>query len=315
MNKLDQLVKELNKDGHIIKLASNLSKEPKIRTGVFSLDYVLDGGISQCEGGHRIEFWGPESSCKTTFALMVIKKYQELGKTCVFFDAEKSYDTVWGNILGIDNKNLIIGYPDTLEEYGDMLVKLIPQVDLVVTDSITALIPLSESDRETDTGLPGIQARINSVIVKKIYGSVKDRPVTFIFINQMRQKIGVMYGSPNTASGGFALKHMYNTRIEFRAGKPIKNGDEKVGTELKLNCIKNKRGRPNRVAEVDFSLSGALDNTKSLFYAGLKYNVIERAGNTYTFDKVKAIGKDKFIELMIDKDWVKLEEQIWKIIK
>jgi len=315
MNKLDQLIKELTKDGHRVKLASKLRKSEKIRTGVFALDYVIDGGISQCEGWHRLEFWGAESSGKTTFALMVIKKYQELGKTCVFIDVERSYDTVWGTILGIDNEKLIVIYPDTLEEFGDLLVELIPQVDLIVVDSIVGLIPIAESERDTDSPQVASQARINSLITRKIYGAVGDLPVCFIFINQMRQKVGVMYGSPNTSSGGLALKHMYSTRVEFRAGKPIKEGDEKVGIEIKLNCIKNKKGRPHRVAEVDFSLTGSLDNTKSLFYAALKYAVIERSGNTYTFDKVKAIGKDKFIAAMEEKDWTKLEKEIWKTIK
>ena len=315
MKKIEQLVKELSKEGHIVKLAKDLRKTEKIRTGVFALDYVLDGGISQCEGGHRLEFWGAESSGKTTFALLTIKKYQELEKICVFIDVERSYDPVWGKILGVDDNNLIIIYPDTLEDFGDLLIELIPEVDLIVVDSIVGLIPLAESERDTEQVQVAAQARVNSLITRKIYGAVGDRPVTFIFINQMRQKIGVLYGSPNTSAGGLALKHMYSTRIEFRAGKPIKEGDEKVGLEIKLNCIKNKKGRPHRVAEIDFSLSGAIDNTKSLFYAGLKYGAIERSGNTYTFDKIKAIGKDKFIDLLTDKDLTNLESEIWKVIK
>lgn len=314
MSDIKTLVKELSKDGFVIKTADTLRKPEKIRTDVFSLDFVLDGGISQCEGGHRLEFWGAESSGKTTFALHVIKKYQKLKKTCVFIDAERSYDTDWGSKMGVDNKNLIIAYPNTLEDCGDLLVRLIPEVDLIVIDSIVGLIPMGESERDTESPQVALQARVNSLITRKIYGTVGERAVTFIFINQLRQKIGG-YGNPNTSAGGNALKHMYSTRIEFKKAKPIKEGDEKIGIELKLNCIKNKKGRPNRVAEIDFYLDGSLDNTKSLFYAGLKFGVIERTGNTYNFKDKKSAGKDKFIELLEEKDWKTMENEIWKTLK
>lgn len=311
----DQLIKELKKQGFNIKKASDIKKTEYIRTGIFGLDFVLDKGIPQCEGGTRIEFWGPESTCKTTFALLVAKKYQEEDKVCAFIDGEKSYDPVWGKILGLNNDELLMGYPTNLEEYGDMLIELIPKVDLIITDSITSFIPSGEAERNTESVQVALQARINALIVRKVYAAIGEKPITFIFINQMRQKIGVMYGSPNIASGGNALKHFYNTRIEFRAGKPIKDGDEKIGIELKLNCIKNKKGVPGRVAEVDFYLSGEMDNRKSLFYAGIKYLVIERSGNTYEFNGKKEVGKDKFLDALDDKDYIKLEEEIWKYIK
>jgi len=317
MDKIEKIQKELLKEGHLIKRASEIKNENKIRTGIFALDYVLTGGISMCEGGHRIEFFGAESSGKTTFALYIIKKYQELGKICAFIDGEKSYDKDWGEKLGVKNDDLLIIYPDSLEEAGNLFVKVIPQVDLLVIDSIVSMIPTGESERDTEEAQMALSARVNALITRKIYHALGDRMVTLIFINQMREKVGVMYGSPYTTGGGRALKHMYNTRIEFRAGKPIEVDKEKVGLEIHMNCVKNKKGVPYRKAELDFYLNGYLDNRKSLFYTGLKYNVIEREGNSYKYGDIKVIGQEKFLEAMpdTDKNWKKIEEEIWKRLK
>ena len=312
---LDQIQKELVRAGYIIKRASELSKEAKIPTGVFALDWVLDGGISIAEGGHRIEFFGSESCGKTTFALQVIKKFQELGKKCAFVDAEQSYDKEWGEKQGIDNDNLLLIYPDTLEQLGDILVKTIPQVDLLVIDSIVGMIPEGEAERDTAEAQMALSSRVNSLITRKIYHATTGRNTTIIFINQIREKVGVMYGSPMTTGGGHALKHMYNTRIEFKVGKPIDENDERIGLELKLNCVKNKRGKAYRKAEIDFYTNGHLDNAKSLYYAGIKFAVIQRNGNTYEFKDVKAVGESKFMEAMQPKDWVELETEIWKVMK
>lgn len=311
---ISRLQKELIKDGYMIKLASELSKEAKIRTGVFGLDYVLDGGISSAEGGHRIEFFGAESCGKTTFALYIIKKFQELGKTCAFIDAEQSYDKEWGEKLGIDNQKLLIIYPDTLEQLGNILVKIMPNVDLIVIDSIVSLIPSGEADRDTEEAQMALSARVNSLITRKIYHASAGHNTTMIFINQLREKVGVMYGNPNTTSGGHALKHMYNTRIEFKVGKPIEEKEERIGLELKLNCVKNKRGKAYRKTEIDFYINGYLDNKKSLLFAGIKFGIITRTGNTYEFNSKKAVGQEKFVEVLEENDWKRLEEEIWKIM-
>ena len=296
MNKLDQLQKELAKEGYLIKRASELHREEKMRTGVFGIDYVIDGGISLCEGGHRIEFFGAESSGKTTFALYIIKKFQELGKNCAFVDAERSYDKDWGEKIGIDNEKLLVIQPNSLEEMGNLFVKIIPQLDLIVIDSVVSLIPLGEAERDTESVQMALSARVNSLITRKIYHALGDKLVTMIFINQLREKVGVMYGNPNTTAGGHALKHMYNTRVEFKAGKPIEVEKEKVGLEIKLNCIKNKKGKPFHRTEVDFYFNGYVDNKKSLFYAGQKYGIIERAGNSYKFEEQKFVGQEKFCD-------------------
>jgi len=315
MKKLEQLQKELAKEGYIVKKASELQSGEKIRTGIFSLDYVLGGGISTDEGGHRIEFFGAESSGKTTFALYVIKKYQQLGKACAFMDAEMAYDKDWGEQIGVDNQNLLIIQPDSLEEAGDLFVKIIPQVDLLVIDSIVGLIPAGEAERETEKVQVALGARINSLITRKIYHAVASKPITLIFINQLREKVGVMYGNPYTTAGGHALKHMYNTRIEFRAGKPIKEKEEKIGIEINMNCVKNKKGKPFHKAQVDFYLNSHLDNKKSLFYAGIRFGVIERSGNTYSFKDAKVVGQEAFMEEIKAETWDKIEGEIWERMK
>ena len=315
---LNKLLRELEKN-YNIKKASEVEPEQILRTGIYPLDYVLSGGIHICEGGHRIEFFGAESSGKTTFALHIIKKYQEEGKTCVFMDAENSYDGEWAKIIGVNNDDLLIVKPKSLEEAGDLFVRLIPEVDLIVIDSIVSLIPEEEIDRETNQPTMGLQARVNALITRKIYGSIARRKTTMIFINQLREKIGVMYGNPYTTGGGRAIKHMYNTRIEFRAGKPIDVGSgdkkERIGIEINLKCIKNKKGKPYRNAVIDFYFTGNIDNKTSLFFSAVKYGIIKRSGAWFEYEKVRTQGKDKLIEELKDKDWKKIEGEIWKRIK
>jgi len=316
--KLDKLLKSLEKN-YIVHKAKDFKEDPKIRTEIFGLDYVLSGGIHQCLGGHRIEFFGAESTGKSTFALKVIAQYQKLGKVCVYMDGEHSYDPDWAEICGIDNDNLLIVNPNNLQEAGDLYVKLIPEADLIVTDSIVSLIPEEEIERDTNEPTMALQARINSLITRKIYKTISNRKTTMIFINQLREKVGQLYGNPYTTGGGRALKHMYNTRIEFRNGKPIDIGSgdkkERIGYEINMKAIKNKKGTPYKKAVVDFYFTGNIDNCKSLFFAGIKYGVVELSGKTYTFKDKKAVGKDNFIKELTDKDYKKIEEELWKRMK
>ena len=297
-----------------VKRASDIIVEKRIRTGIYSLDYVLSGGISDVEGGHRIEFFGGESSCKTTTALYVIKKYQELGKTCVFIDGENSYDADWAKIIGVDNDNLIVVTPESLEQAGDLFVQLIPQVNLIVIDSIVSMIPSDEIDRDTDEPTMALQARINALITRKIYKAIGDRKTTMIFINQLREKVGVMYGNPETTGGGRALKHLYNTRIQFRAGKPIDIGSgdkkERIGMEIHLKAVKNKKGTPYKTAVCDFYYDGSFDNKKAIFFSALKIGIIQLNGRTYTYGDLQVVGKDNFLQTF--DDWESLQEEIWK---
>jgi len=316
--RLNRILKELE-NKYNIKKAKDIDKEDIISTEIFPLDYVLSGGIHETEGGHRIEFFGAESTGKSTFALHIIKKFQEQGKVCVYMDAENSYDKEWAEQIGVDNEKLLIVKPSSLEEAGDLFVKLIPEVDLIVIDSIVGLIPEEEIDRETNQPTMGLQARVNALITRKIYRAIAHKKTTMIFINQLREKIGVMFGNPYTTGGGRAIKHMYNTRIEFKTGAPIEHGSgqkkDRIGWEIKMKCIKNKKGTPYRQAVVDFYFDGRIDNKKSLLFSAIKYGIIERAGSYYKYDKIKEQGAEKFCAKLDNKVWKKIEKEIWKRIK
>ena len=321
-SKAKEVQEEMKKCGYDLRMASDIKIGSKLKTGIFALDFVLDGGIYQGEGGHRIEFYGRENSGKTTFMLALIKLYQSLGKKCVFINGEGSYDVDWAAVHGVDNRLLFIADPDNLELAGDMLTDFIGKYDLICMDSIPSIVTQEEQDGGLEDKHYASQAKIYSPMMRKLYGATKTHNPTIVMINQLREKIGVLYGNPYTTPGGRALKHFYNTRIEFKIGNMIreepadksKKGDI-IGMEILLNCVKNKRGKPHRVISLDFYLNGHIDNNKSLFFAGMKYGVIERKGSTYTFKDTSEVGQDAFIKKIKDEEWKEIEDEIWKRIK
>lgn len=314
MSAIDKLMKEFEKKGYNVKFASDIKEEPKIRTGVMALDEVLGGGIAVCEGGHRIEFFGGESSCKSTFALYCIRKFQELGKKCCYIDAERSFDKDWAFNLGVNCDELAIITPETLEQFGDIIAQLIPEFDLIVVDSIVTMIAETETERDTNEATMGVAARVNALITRKIYNASSKSKCATIFINQLREKIGVMYGNPNTTGGGHALKHLYNTRVEFRAGKPIENSDkERIGVEINLKNVKNKKGKPSTTAVADFYYDGRIDNIKTMFYQAVKHVIILKAGGWYTFENTKEQGEEAICKALTPDQWKKIEDEVWKL--
>ena len=320
MTKIEIAKEELKKKGFKIKMASELKEEKKLQTGIFILDYVLDGGIYQGEGGHRLEFYGKESSGKTTVTLHIIKKYQELGKKCIYINAENSYDKDWSTRIGVDNTKLELAYPESLEEAGDMLVEFIPKYDLIIVDSIPSLITMEELDGTLEENkYMASQAKVLSPMMRKLYSAIQEHFTTIIFINQMREKVGIAYGNPNITPGGRALKHYYNTRIEFRLGQAIEEGvkeaKERIGYEMLIRCEKNKRGKPYRTGLVDFYFDGRLDNKKSLLYSAIKYGIILQNGPMYTYNESKFKGKDTLLTELTNKDWGKIEKELWTRIK
>lgn len=312
-DKLSELEKEFG-----LQRAVTKNVEDKIYTGIYAFDYVLDNGIKLALGGHKIELYGRESSGKTTFALLTVAKYQKLGKTCIWIVSE-SFHSDWAETLGVDTEKLLLAYPDTVEEAGKTLLQLISKVDLIVIDSVASLIPKAEAEKEIDEPTRGGSAKAFALMTRKIYQIIPKYKTTMILINQIREKMGVIYGNPETTPGGRALRHLYDTRIEFRAGKSIEIGTkekkERIGVELNLYGKKNKLGKPQRKAVVDFYFEGRIDNRKSLLFAGLKYSIIELSGKTYTYGKKKAVGKDKFVNTLDDKDWQTIEKEVWKRIK
>lgn len=311
--KLHRLLTRLEKD-YCVKKASSIEKSEILHTELYALDYVLGGGIHLDRGGHRIEFFGAESTGKSTFVLHLIKKYQKESKICAYLDTEHSYDPVWAGIIGVDNDNLLIFTPDSLEQLGDLLVELIPEVDLIVVDSIVAMIPEAEIDRDTGEPTMGLQARVNALITRKSYKALIGQKTTMIFINQLREKIG-KYGNPYTTGGGRALKHFYHTRVYFKLGKPIDIKKERIGYEINLYATKNKKAAPHKKAVIDFYFNGEVDNKKSLFFSGIKYGIINLTGKTYTYGEKKAVGQDKFRNILTDNDYKKIEAELWKHMK
>ncbi|KKL54590.1 hypothetical protein LCGC14_2263910, partial [marine sediment metagenome] len=301
---LDRVLSQLEKN-YAVQKGSDIIIEPKIRTGIYPLDYVFDGGISQIVGGHIIEFFGGESSGKTTFAKLVIKKYQELGKVCAFINAENSYDPNWASVLGVDNEKIIIVKPTnlTLEQTGDLIIDLIGKVDLIVVDSISAIVAEEELGTSLSDKAYAPQAKVNSPMCRKINERRSRSNTTIIFINQLREKVGQRYGNPETTSGGRALKHLYDTRIRFRPGKPITHGSgeklETIGFIIQLWAKKNKKGKPLRKAEINFYLDGTLENQICLFFSAIKYGVIQLSGKTYTYKDKKVVGKDNLLNVLI----------------
>ena len=302
--------------GFKIKLASEIKEDPKLKTGIYVLDYILDGGIYQGEGGHRIEFYGKESSGKTTFTLHIIKQYQLLGKKVIYINAENTYDKVWAEMIGVDNKKLELAYPESLEQAGDMMVEFISKYDLVVVDSIPSLITREEIEGTLENNkYMASQAKVLSPMMRKLYCATEEHFTTMIFINQLREKVGIVYGNPTNTPGGRALKHFYNTRVEFRLGQPIQEGvgqtKERIGYEVHLRCEKNKRGKPHRSGVVDLYFEGDIDNHKSLLFSGIKFGIIQQKGAYYTYGDKTAQGKEKFFEAITKEEWNKIEEEIW----
>jgi len=318
MNK-DNLNKKLSELEKNFGLTRSKDKEVKtIRTGIYALDYVMDS-IKLVEGGHKIEFYGKESSGKTTFAKKVVAEYQRQGKICVWIVSE-SFHEDWAKKMGVDTDKLLKYYPKSVEDACDKILEIIPHVDLIVLDSVASIIAESEIEKSMSEKSRAPQASAYSQFCRKLYKKMAHETTTLIFINQIRIVMGKLYGNPEDTPCGKALKFMYDTRIEFRAGKPIKvrikGKDVAIGVETNLQGYKNKLGVAKRRAIVDFYYEdGRIDNNKSLFFGGLKYGIIELAGKTYSYGKKKAVGKDKFLKLLTDKDYKQIEEEVFKRMK
>ena len=311
---LDKKLSELEKNFGLER-ASSQKKVDTIRTDIYALDFVLDG-IKVCEGCHKIELYGNPSCGKTTFAKKIVAKYQKLGKICVWIVSE-SFHEDWAKKMGIDTDKLLKYHPDSVEDACEKLLAIAPKVDLIVVDSVASLIPEAELQGTLSDKTRGAQAKAYSEFTRKLYNTMAKQTTTLIFINQIRIVMGKLYGNPEDTPCGKALKHMYDTRIEFKTGKPIDQGvkedKERIGIEIRLHGYKNKLGVAKRSAVVDFYFeNGYIDNKTSLLFAGLKYNVIDLEGKTYSFADKKIVGKKNFEEALTDKDWKKIETQIWE---
>ena len=265
---------------------------PAISTGSLGLDIAL--GIGGLPRGRIVEIYGPESSGKTTLTLQVIAEAQKAGGTCAFIDAEHALDPIYANNLGVDVENLLVSQPDTGEqalEICDMVVRS-GAVDVVVVDSVAALTPKAEIEGDMGDSHMGLQARLMSQALRKMTANIKNSNTLVIFINQIRMKIGVMFGSPETTTGGNALKFYSSVRLDIRRIGSIKEGDEVVGNETRVKVVKNKVAPPFRQTEFQIMYGQGIHHLGEVIDLGVRLNLIDKSGAWYAY-KGEKIGQGK----------------------
>jgi recombination protein RecA len=297
---LSQIEKQFGK-GSIMKLGEHdVSQDIQvISTGSLGLDLAL--GIGGLPRGRIIEIYGPESSGKTTLTLQVIAEAQKLGGTAAFIDAEHALDPQYARKLGVKVEDLLISQPDNGEqalEIADMLVRS-GSVDIVVIDSVAALTPKAEIEGEMGDQLPGLQARLMSQALRKLTGNIKRSNTMVIFINQIRMKIGVMFGNPETTTGGNALKFYASVRLDIRRTGAIKKGEEVIGSETRVKVVKNKVAPPFRVADFDILYGEGISREGEIVEMGVNNRIVEKSGAWYAYkgDKIGQ-GKDNAREYL-----------------
>lgn len=290
---LDQIEKQFGK-GSIMRLGENkaINDIEAISTGSLSLDIALGIGGLPC--GRIIEIFGPESSGKTTLTLELIAEAQKKGKVCAFIDAEHALDPVYAAKLGVNVNELYVSQPDTGEqalEICDMLVRS-GSMDVVIVDSVAALVPKAEIEGDMGESHMGLQARLMSQALRKLTGSIKQANCMVVFINQLRMKIGVMFGNPETTTGGNALKYYASVRLDIRKGSPVKQGEEVIGNDTKVKVIKNKVAPPFKTAEFQIFYGKGISKESEIIDLGVKNNIINKSGAWFAY-KGEKIGQGK----------------------
>ena len=306
---LGQIEKQFGK-GTIMRLGDNQAMDiESVSTGSLSIDIALGIGGLPC--GRVVEIYGPESSGKTTLTLQVIAEAQKMGKTCAFVDAEHALDPVYAEKLGVDVDELLVSQPDTGEqalEICDMLVRS-SAVDVIIVDSVAALTPKAEIEGEMGDSHVGLQARLMSQALRKLTGNLKRTNTLCIFINQIRMKIGVMFGNPETTTGGNALKFYSSVRLDIRRIGAIKNGDEVVGNETRVKVVKNKVAPPFKQAEFQIMYGEGISKEAELIDLGVKHKLIEKAGAWYSCNGNR-IGQGKANVVKYFKEHKELAQEI-----
>ncbi|MBZ2161653.1 recombinase RecA [Alteromonas stellipolaris] len=311
---LGQIEKQFGK-GAIMRLGDNQAMDIEaISTGSLTIDIALGIGGLPC--GRVVEIYGPEASGKTTLTLQVIAEAQKNGKTCAFVDAEHALDPIYASKLGVNIDELLVSQPDTGEqalEICDMLVRS-GGVDVVIVDSVAALTPKAEIEGDMGDSHVGLQARLMSQALRKLTGNIKRSNTLCIFINQIRMKIGVMFGSPETTTGGNALKFYSSVRLDIRRIGAVKEGDEVVGNETRVKVVKNKVAPPFKQAEFMIRYGEGISKEAELIDLGVKQKLVDKAGAWYSY-KGDRIGQGKANVMKFLKENPAIADEIEKQIR
>jgi recombination protein RecA len=297
---LAQIEKQFGK-GSIMRLGDGEAVEAieAVSTGSLGLDIAL--GIGGLPRGRVVEIYGPESSGKTTLTLQVIAQMQKVAGTCAFIDAEHALDAQYAQKLGVNLQELLISQPDTGEQALEIVDALVRSgsIDLIVVDSVAALTPKAELEGEMGDSLPGLQARLMSQALRKLTASIKKTNTMVIFINQIRMKIGVMFGNPETTTGGNALKFYASVRLDIRRTGSIKRGEEVVGSETKVKVVKNKVSPPFKTAEFDILYGEGISREGEIIDMGVNAKIVDKSGAWYAYNGEKiGQGKDNAREFL-----------------
>lgn len=305
---LDLAVSQISKqfgDGSIMKLGDaykiNVETSP---SGTLSLDLALGGGYPR---GRIIEIYGPESSGKTTLALHAVAEIQKAGGTAAFIDAEHALDPQYAGRLGVNINDLLVSQPDNGEQALEIVETLVRSnaVDVIVLDSVAALVPQAEIDGDMGDSLPGLQARLMSQALRKLTGIINKSKATVIFINQIRMKIGVMFGNPETTTGGNALKFYASQRLDIRRIGQIKQGDDVIGNRVRVKIVKNKIAPPFRQAEFDIMYNEGISTTGDVLDLAVMHDIVQKSGAFYKYnDETIGQGREaakKYLKDNLDK--------------
>jgi recombination protein RecA len=311
---MGQIEKQFGK-GSIMKLGENsVLNLDSIPTGCLDLDIAL--GIGGVPRGRIIEIFGPESSGKTTVALHIVAEAQKKGGVAAFIDAEHALDPSYARVLGVDTENLIVSQPDTGEQALEIAEALVRSnaIDVIVIDSVAALVPRAEIEGEMGDSHVGLQARLMSQALRKLAGSINKSKCVTIFINQLREKVGVMFGNPETTPGGRALKFYASVRMDIRRIDSIKQGEEVIGNRTRVKVIKNKVAPPFRQAEFDIMYNGGISREGTILDVGVREEIVQKSGAWFSYNDVR-LGQGRENAKQYFKDNYALSLEIENLIR